>query len=110
MSSQTLPAILITDVASHKTAKSCYVTIGTKVYDITDFLGSHPGDADLILEYGGRDITNILKDEGSHTHSSAAYDVLDNCLIGFMVTKNFREETVDRTYPLGTDSIQSTNA
>ena len=60
--------------------------MGTKVYDITDFLDSHPGGGDLILEYGGRDITEILKDEVSHTHSEAAYEILDGSLVGFVAT------------------------
>jgi len=86
MPSRTLPTILRSDIASRNTAKSCYVTIGTKVFDITDFLDSHPGGGDLILEYGGKDITEILKDETSHAHSEAAYDVLDDSLIGFVAT------------------------
>lgn len=60
--------------------------MGTKVYDITDFLESHPGGGDLILEYGGKDITDILKDEVSHAHSEAAYEILDDALIGFLAT------------------------
>jgi 4-hydroxysphinganine ceramide fatty acyl 2-hydroxylase len=58
--------------------------MGTKVYDITGFLDSHPGGADLILEYGGKDVTEILKDEASHNHSEAAYEVLDDSLVGFL--------------------------
>lgn len=60
--------------------------MGTKVYDITDFLDSHPGGGDLILEYGGKDITDILKDEVSHIHSEAAYEILDDSLVGFVAT------------------------
>lgn len=84
MPSRTLPTIPPSDIASRNTANSCYVTIGNKVYDITHFLDSHPGGADLILEYGGKDVTSILKDEVSHTHSEAAYDILDESLIGFV--------------------------
>lgn len=86
MPSRTLPTILRADLKSRNTSKSCYVTIGTKVYDITDFLDSHPGGGELILEYGGKDITDILKDEISHTHSEAAYEILDDSLIGFVAT------------------------
>jgi 4-hydroxysphinganine ceramide fatty acyl 2-hydroxylase len=86
MPSRTLPTLLRSDVTSRNTAKSCYVTIGTNVYDVTDFLDSHPGGGDLILEYGGKDITEILKDQTSHTHSEAAYEVLDDSLVGFLAT------------------------
>jgi len=88
MPARTLPNIIQADVASRNTAESCYVTIGTKVYDVTDFLESHPGGGDLILEYGGKDITEILKDEVSHAHSESAYEILDDdYLIGFVPTE-----------------------
>jgi len=28
-----------------------------EVYDVTDFLGEHPGGANIILRYGGKDAT-----------------------------------------------------
>ena len=59
--------------------------MGNKVFDITDFVDDHPGGGDLILEYGGKDVTEIMKDEISHTHSEAAYEVLDESLVGFVV-------------------------
>jgi 4-hydroxysphinganine ceramide fatty acyl 2-hydroxylase len=61
------------------------VTIGEKVYDVTDFVEDHPGGADFILEYAGKDVEEILKDGDSHAHSEAAYDVLDDSLVGFIV-------------------------
>lgn len=61
------------------------MTVGTKVYDVTDFLDDHPGGGNLILDYAGKDIEAILKDSDSHQHSEAAYDVLDDSLIGFVV-------------------------
>jgi 4-hydroxysphinganine ceramide fatty acyl 2-hydroxylase len=78
---------LQSEVALRNTSKSCYVTMGTKVYDITGFLDSHPGGGDLILEYGGKDVTEILKDEVSHSHSEAAYEILDDSLVGSVATE-----------------------
>ena len=77
MPGRTLPTIPIAEVRSHNNEKSCYVTIGTKVYDVTDFLDGHPGGGELILEYAGKDVEAILKDELSHTHSDSAYEILD---------------------------------
>ncbi len=91
MPGRTLPSITKADVESHKTSKSCYVTIGTKVYDLTEFLPDHPGGGELILEYGGRDVETIMQDEISHTHSEAAYEILDDYLVGFVAT----EEVLD---------------
>ncbi|ORY13804.1 hypothetical protein BCR34DRAFT_586201 [Clohesyomyces aquaticus] len=87
MPARTLPTIPIADVLAHNTEKSCYVTIGTKVYDVTGFLSDHPGGGDLIVEHGGQDIGEIMQDEVSHAHSEAAYEILDDCLIGFVATE-----------------------
>ncbi|KAI8625449.1 inositolphosphorylceramide-B C-26 hydroxylase [Xylariaceae sp. FL1651] len=86
MPGRTLPTLTQTEVESHNSEKSCYVTIGTNVYDVTGFVDSHPGGADLILDYAGKDVTHILKDEDSHTHSDAAYEILDDSLVAFLVT------------------------
>jgi len=87
MPARTLPTIPAADVQAHSTEKSCYVTIGAKVYDVTSFLQDHPGGGDLILEYGGKDVGAIMEDELSHTHSEAAYEILDESLVGFMPTE-----------------------
>lgn len=95
----TLPTLPRSDVALHNSSKSCYVTIGTKVYDVTSFLPDHPGGGDLIVEYGGKDVNNILKDELSHTHSEAASEILDDCLIGFIATEPVMEAVVKSSPP-----------
>lgn len=85
MPARTLPTFTRAEVEKHGSSKSCYVTIGTKVYDVTDFVDDHPGGGDLILEYAGKDVEDILKDVSSHPHSEAAYEVLDESLVGFVV-------------------------
>jgi len=79
----TLPTIPLSEVKTHNTTKSCYVTIDEKVYDVTSFLDDHPGGGDLILEYAGKDIKDIMNDVQSHFHSEAAYEILDESLVGF---------------------------
>jgi 4-hydroxysphinganine ceramide fatty acyl 2-hydroxylase len=54
MASQSLPTISLAELEKHKDAKSCYVTIGSKVCDVTSFLYDHPGGEDLILEFVSR--------------------------------------------------------
>ena len=78
MPGRTLPTLPQADVASHNTEKSCYVAVGTKVYDITPFLDSHPGGPELILQYAGADIKEAMEDPISHTHSEAAWEILDD--------------------------------
>jgi 4-hydroxysphinganine ceramide fatty acyl 2-hydroxylase len=97
--SRTLPTLLQAEVAAHNTEESCYVTMGTRVFDITDFLDSHPGGGDLILEYGGKDVTEILKDQDSHDHSEAAYEVLEDAFVGFVATPKVLDAAVKSTNP-----------
>ncbi|KAF1954775.1 Inositolphosphorylceramide-B hydroxylase [Byssothecium circinans] len=99
MPARTLPTIPTAEVLSHNTEKSCYVTIGTKVYDVTAFISDHPGGGDLILEYGGKDVEKILADEVSHTHSEAAYEILDESLVGFVVTEPILNGTTKSNKP-----------
>lgn len=99
MPGRTLPTLPRSDVASHNSSKSCYVTIGTKVYDVTSFLPDHPGGGDLIIEYGGKDVTQILKDELSHSHSEAAYEILDDSLIGFVATESVMKTVIESSHP-----------
>lgn len=83
MPAQTLPIFNRAQVASHNSKKSCYVTIASRVYDVTDFLEDHPGGDDLILKYAGKDVSEILEDEVSHKHSDSAYEILEEYLIGY---------------------------
>jgi 4-hydroxysphinganine ceramide fatty acyl 2-hydroxylase len=85
MPSKTLPTFTRAEVEKNNTERSCYVTVGTKVYDITSFLFDHPGGHRLILDYAGKDIEDILKDSVSHQHTEIAYDILDDSLVGFLV-------------------------
>lgn len=88
MPGRTLPTFTAAEVASHNSKKSCFVTLGANVYDVTDFVDAHPGGGDLVLEYAGKDIKAILEDEASHTHSEAAYEVLEDSLVGFLASSS----------------------
>lgn len=85
MPGRTLPTFTRSEVESHNTEKSCYVTIKTKVFDVTDFLNDHPGGGDLIMDYAGKDVEEILQDGDSHPHSEAAYEILDDSLVGYVL-------------------------
>ena len=99
MPSRTLPTILQSELEAHKSAKSCYVTRGPNVYDITPFLDDHPGGGDLIVEYGGKDVDEIMDDVFSHTHSEAAYEILEEHQIGFLATDNVLDVAVKSQHP-----------
>jgi 4-hydroxysphinganine ceramide fatty acyl 2-hydroxylase len=70
------------DLAKHTTADSCWVIYQNKVYDVTEFIQDHPGGDDLILDYGGKDVTAVMKDVLEHEHSDAAYEILEEYCIG----------------------------
>ncbi|KAL8970471.1 MAG: hypothetical protein Q9183_001507 [Haloplaca sp. 2 TL-2023] len=99
MASRTLPNFMAKEVSENKTAKSCWVTIGSKVYDVTDFLSQHPGGGKLILEYGGQDVRSIMQDEISHSHSESAYEYLDENLIGFVAADPVLDAAVACDHP-----------
>lgn len=83
-SSRQLPTISAHELGSHNSEKSCFVTLGTEVYDITSFLDAHPGGANLILQYAGKDVSEIMGNDSSHLHSMSAYELLYEHLIGFI--------------------------
>ena len=105
MPSRTLPTFTRAEVEKHNSTNSCYVTIGSKVYDVTEFVDDHPGGGDLLLEYAGKDVEQILKDATSHPHSEAAYDVLDDSLVGFLSNgKQANGKAVNGAVSTGTDA------
>lgn len=78
MPTQTVPVITRQELAEQISATKCLVTLHRrKVYDVTPFLDEHPAGGDIILEFNGKDVTDILKDPDSHQHSETAYEMLD---------------------------------
>ncbi|KAJ9100871.1 hypothetical protein QFC20_005360 [Naganishia adeliensis] len=48
------------EVEKHATKEDCWVVIGGQVWDMTNFLQSHPGGAQPILRAAGKDATNLF--------------------------------------------------
>lgn len=69
------------EVARHCTKESCWVLVGTRVYDVTSFLRMHPGGEALILRRSGSDISRQL-DGPPHRHSENARRWLEQYYIG----------------------------
>ncbi|XP_031731514.1 LOW QUALITY PROTEIN: fatty acid 2-hydroxylase [Anarrhichthys ocellatus] len=69
------------EVARHRTKDSCWVLLGTRVYDVTSFLRMHPGGEALILGRSGKDV--IREMEGPpHRHSENARLWMEQYYIG----------------------------
>lgn len=81
------------EVSKHNTADDCWTVIDSDVYDITDYVGSHPGGSE-ILRACGIDGTSLFMERttedgetvGSGTsHSSNAQRQLQSMQIGILV-------------------------
>jgi cytochrome b involved in lipid metabolism len=51
----TTEGVTLSEVKKHNHRNDCWVVINGKVYDLTNFLKSHPGGANPILSWAGRD-------------------------------------------------------
>ncbi|KAI8141359.1 hypothetical protein BJV82DRAFT_645327 [Fennellomyces sp. T-0311] len=73
-------------VLEHQSEDSCWIIYKDKVYNVTDFVSDHPGGRDIMLEFAGTDITDVLGDASMHMHSVAAYELLEEYYIGELAT------------------------
>jgi 4-hydroxysphinganine ceramide fatty acyl 2-hydroxylase len=92
--SRNLPLITRAELAGayERTGKVLITLNHRKVYDVTEFLGAHPGGGDLIEEYAGRDVSEIMEDEISHTHSDAAYELLEDDYLRAVLASELEEK------------------
>ncbi|XP_036148278.1 cytochrome b5-like [Monomorium pharaonis] len=74
-----LRTINLAEIAWHDTPGDCWLVIGNYVYDCTEFLRSHPGGQEVLLEYAGRDATIAFNGTG---HSAVAWATLERYKIG----------------------------
>lgn len=71
------------EVAQHTFSTDCWIIIAGEVYDVTSFVDSHPGGADLLSAQCGQDATTAFETQnGEGGHSQAARDQLASLRIG----------------------------
>ncbi|CRG87924.1 Cytochrome b2, mitochondrial [Talaromyces islandicus] len=68
------------EVAQHNEVNSCWVVLHGKVYDVTNLLASHPGGAQAILRFGGRDAT----EDFDLIHPPETLQGLQSALVGLL--------------------------
>lgn len=69
------------ELAQHSTFDECWIVIGGKVYDFTEWKDHHPGGAFVARMYAGRDATA----EFSDFHSKAALKHMEIFCVGDLV-------------------------
>jgi len=57
-----LPVYTLADVAKHSSPKDCWTTVNGNVYNLTPFVGKHPG-GEAILKICGIDGTKFFMDQ-----------------------------------------------
>jgi cytochrome b involved in lipid metabolism len=68
--------------SADSTRASAWSSYAGNVYDLTPFLEDHPGGDDLLLDWAGKDMGNIMADETEHVHSRSAYEMMEEYKIG----------------------------
>ncbi|AMD20006.1 HCL145Wp [Eremothecium sinecaudum] len=81
------------EVARHTTPEDCWFIIHGKVYDITKLLSTHPGGANILLKYAGRDATLPFDDVG-HSMESLIYDIAPGSCLGDVQDEKSMDNTV----------------
>ena len=70
------------EVAQHASIDDAWVIVDDRVFDVTPFLGIHPGGVDVTESRLGSDISSVLRAQEPHQHSATAFEVLEQYCIG----------------------------
>lgn len=66
------------EVSQHNSTKDCYLVIQNTVYDVSSYLGSHPGGRGVIQSRCGTEVTGIF----AQIHSNRAWNLLGRYKVG----------------------------
>lgn len=71
------------EIAKHNTAQDCWLIIENKVYNVSNYLYTHPGSAAIIIPFCGQEGTQVFLTKGGQgSHSSRAFQELQSLYIG----------------------------
>ncbi|OBZ90400.1 Ceramide very long chain fatty acid hydroxylase SCS7 [Choanephora cucurbitarum] len=74
-------------------SESLWIIFNNKVYDMTEFAKDHPGGSDIMKKYAGMDITEVMSDLDIHSHSSVAFNMMDDYFLGNLENETLTETT-----------------
>lgn len=76
------------EIARHDSADDAWVIVDGQVYDISPFLGTHPGGIGVTEDYLGTDISAVIRSEDVHKHTRTAFEVMEKYYIGVLEDSN----------------------
>lgn len=85
------------EVAKHNTPESCWVILYGKVYDVTDFLASHPGGSKIILKLAGKDAT--AEYDPIHPPGTLEENLKPEALLGTVDPETLPKPEAEKTQP-----------
>jgi cytochrome b involved in lipid metabolism len=74
----TIPSYTLSEVSTHNNQTSCWTVVDGKIYDITDFISSHPAGVSKIMRGCGVDATNMYNNVGAHDISKLSNSFVGN--------------------------------
>jgi len=106
--SSAYPSYSLEDLRKHDREEDAWIAIEGQVYDVTTFLEEHPGGKEIMLEYLGKDATEVFTSEAVHAHGKTAFTMLTRYNIGLLkdhkvvnrTTENKYSNLVDITKPI----------
>lgn len=81
--------LTIEEVSKHNSANDCWIIINNNVYNVTSFINQHPGGAEKIINFCGKDATQAFATKGKKNkpHSPIAQNQLKQLQIGSLTKK-----------------------
>ncbi len=77
---KTSSGISIEEIKKHNQEGDCWIIINKKVYDVSKYMGTHPGGSDIILSNShGKDAT---EEYDNADHTKRAKEMLKDYYIG----------------------------
>lgn len=103
---------LALELSTHNNQSDCWLLISGKIYNVTDYIYSHPGGAKEITKYCGQDATNAFASKDkfiAQNHSDNAYAMLKDYYIGDANSASNTNVSTNTTDPSTQNNAENTN-